>query len=233
MGPGMGSAINFLVSVKRLWVLKKSLSRTPPRSPSCPEFWCGAAASPRDTAKAGNDRQPGEELHSASMVSYRAKGINKFTFVNLAVSRQQPDRKDFPLAASFSAGSPPATARLLCSSRSGVTCHPSTPRAQHGRVLILTPAAQCSKDMSARTAKKTPDSLTNSITFGAADGVTDRPAGQTRSKTATALAGKTAISMPAATMKTESAVNAGVGELGSAPLTAAAVWLTTCPVSTR
>ena len=95
--------------------------------PPAPEFLCGAAASPRDTAKAGNDRRQGEELHSSSMVSYRAKGINKFTFVNLAVALQQPDRKDFLLAASFSAGSPTATARLLCSAHSGVTCHPSTP----------------------------------------------------------------------------------------------------------
>jgi len=80
----------------------------------------------RRVIRAGpGDRQRGEELHSSSMVSYRAKGINKFTFVNLAVSLQQPDRKDFLLAASFSAGSPTATARLLCSTRSGVTCHPS------------------------------------------------------------------------------------------------------------
>jgi len=60
------------------------VARTPPRSLWCPEFWCGAAVSPRDTAKAGNDRRhQGEELHSSSMVSYRAKGINKFTAVNL------------------------------------------------------------------------------------------------------------------------------------------------------
>jgi hypothetical protein len=86
------------------------VARTPPRSLSCPEFLCGAAASPRDTAKVGNDRQRGKELHSSSMVSYRAKGINKFTFVNLAVARQQPDRKDFLLAALVSTSSPPATA---------------------------------------------------------------------------------------------------------------------------
>jgi hypothetical protein len=89
---------------------KTHVARTPPRSPSCPEFLYGAAASPRVTAQVGNDRQrQGKELHSSSMLSYPPKGINKFTFVNLAVSLQQPDRKDFLLAASFSAGSPTAT----------------------------------------------------------------------------------------------------------------------------
>src|SRR5206468_7660458 len=46
----------------------------------------------------------------------------------------------------------------------------------------LTSVAQCSKDISARKAKNAPESLTNSIIFGAADGVADRPAGHTRSK---------------------------------------------------
>jgi hypothetical protein len=104
--------------------------------------------------------------------------------------------------------------------------------ALNGQVLTLTPVAQCSKDISARKAKNPPKSLTNSITFGAADGATDRPAGQTCSKTATAFAGKTAISTPAMITKAESAFNAGVGELESA-LTGSAVWLTARPVTTR
>jgi len=58
------------------------------------------------------------------MVSYPAKGINKFTFVNLAVALQQPDGGIVSLAALLSTGSRTATARLLCSTRSGVTCHP-------------------------------------------------------------------------------------------------------------
>ena len=49
-------------------------------------------------------------------------------------------------------------------------------------------------------------------------GVTVRPVGQTRSKTATAFPGKTAISTPATIMKTESAVIPGVEVLGSVPL---------------
>jgi len=81
-----------------------------PSSPLCPEFWCGAAASPRDTAKVGNDRRPGEELHSSSMVSYRAKGINKFTAVNLRLLYSNRLERIFLLAASFSAGSRAATA---------------------------------------------------------------------------------------------------------------------------
>jgi len=106
-------------------------------------------------------------------------------------------------------------------------------RAQHGQVLTLTPAAQCSKDTSARKAKNKPQSLTKSITFGAADGATDRPTGQTYSKTATAFAGKTAITTPATITKAESAFNAGVGVLGSAPATEDAVWVVARPVSTR
>lgn len=108
------------------WLLPLA-ARTPPRSPSCPEFSCGAAVSPRDTAKAGNDRQQGEELHSSSMVSYPPKGINKFTFVNLRLLHSNRRGGIFLLAALLSTSSPPATARLLCSSRSGVTCHPGTP----------------------------------------------------------------------------------------------------------
>ena len=64
-----------------------------------------------------------------------------------------------------------------------------------------------------KKARNAPQSLTNSITFGAAEGVTDRPAGQTRSKTASAFAGKTAIRIPATTTKIESAVIPGAGVL--------------------
>ena len=99
--------------------------------------------------------------------------------------------------------------------------------------MTFTPAAQCSKDISARKAKNTPQSLTNIVTFGTADGVTDRPAGQTRSKTARAFAGKAAISMPATITKTESAVIPGVGVLGSVPLVGGNVCVVARPVSTR
>jgi hypothetical protein len=44
------------------------------------------------------------------MVSYRAKGINKFTFVNLRLLDSNRREGIFLLAASFSAGSPTATA---------------------------------------------------------------------------------------------------------------------------
>src|SRR5208282_3687025 len=43
----------------------------------------------------------------------------------------------FLLAALVSTSSPPATAGLLCSTRSGVTCHPP-PHAKHGPVLTFT-----------------------------------------------------------------------------------------------
>src|SRR5581483_4471890 len=89
------------------------------------------------------------------------------------------------------------------------------------------------KDMNARTAKNTPQSLITSITFGAADGVTDRPAGQTYPKTASAFAGKTAIRIPATTTKIESAVIPGAGVLGSVPLAEGSVWIVARPVSTR
>jgi hypothetical protein len=87
--------------------------------------------------------------------------------------------------------------------------------------------------MIASKAKITPESLTNTITFEAAAGVTDLLEGQTRSKAAMAFAGKAAIKMPATITKIESAVRAGVGELGSASLTGAAPWLTVRPLSTR
>ena len=70
----------------------------------------------------------GEELHSSSMVSYRAKGINKFTPVNLRLPDSNRREGIFLLAALVSTGSPPATARLLCSTRSGVECHYFTRR---------------------------------------------------------------------------------------------------------
>lgn len=62
------------------------------------------------------------------MVSYRAKGINKFTFVNLRLRDGNRLEWIFLLAALVSTGSPPATAKLLCSTRSGVTCPYSTRR---------------------------------------------------------------------------------------------------------
>lgn len=62
------------------------------------------------------------------MVSYRAKGINKVTSFNLALPGSNRLRGIFLLAALVSTGSPPATARLLCSSRSRVTCPYSTRR---------------------------------------------------------------------------------------------------------
>lgn len=131
LSPGFLSGTTRSGSARARWPLPP-VARTPPRSPLCPEFWCGAAASPRVTAKAGNDRQPGEELHSSSMVSYRAKGINKFTFVNLRLPDSNRPGGIFLLAALVSTGSPPATARLLRSSRNGVTCHPSTRRRSGG-----------------------------------------------------------------------------------------------------
>jgi len=93
--------------------------------------------------------------------------------------------------------------------------------------------AQWIKDINARNAKNAPDSLRKSITFAAADGVTDRPAGQTRSKTASAFAGKTAISVPATITKTESAAIPGVGVLRSVPLVGGTVWVVARPVSMR
>jgi hypothetical protein len=81
----------------------------------------------QDTAQAGNDRRQGEELHSPSMVSYRAKGINKFTPVNLRLLGQQPARRDFSLSRSRFNKFTNSNLRLLRSTRSGVTCHPPHP----------------------------------------------------------------------------------------------------------
>jgi len=62
------------------------------------------------------------------MVSYPPKGINKFTPVNLRLPNSNRIEGIFLLAALVSTGSPTATARLLCSTHSGVTCPPSTRR---------------------------------------------------------------------------------------------------------
>jgi hypothetical protein len=57
------------------------------------------------------------------MLSHRAKGINKFTKVNVAGAFKQPTQNEFlRLAALLSTGSRAATARLLYSTRNGVTC---------------------------------------------------------------------------------------------------------------
>jgi hypothetical protein len=66
------------------------------------------------------------------MVSYRAKGINKFTAVNLRLLGSNRRGGIFLLAALLSTGSPPATARLLRSTRSGVTCLSPPPDAVGG-----------------------------------------------------------------------------------------------------
>src|SRR5579883_1249036 len=99
--------------------------------------------------------------------------------------------------------------------------------------IILPLSAQCSKDISARKAKNAPESLTNSISFGVADGVTNRLTSQTRSKAARAFAGKTASSMPATITTTENTVIPSVGVLGSVSLVAGNVWIVARPVSTR
>lgn len=65
---------------------------------------------------------------SSPILSYRAKGINKFTTVNLRLPDSNRARGILLLAALVSTSSPLATARLLCSTRSGVTCLPSTRR---------------------------------------------------------------------------------------------------------
>jgi hypothetical protein len=52
----------------------------------------------------------GEELHSSSMVSYRAKGINKFTPVNLRLLGSNRAGGIFLLAALVSTSSRTATA---------------------------------------------------------------------------------------------------------------------------
>jgi hypothetical protein len=91
---------------------------------------------------------------------------------------------------------------------------------------------QCTSDITARKTKKAPTILTSSITFGAADGVTCLPAGQTGPKNAIALAGKAAISVPATIMDTENTLRPDVGDLEMAPLTGT-VWMTARPESTK
>jgi hypothetical protein len=56
------------------------------------------------------------------MVSYSAKGINRFTAVNLPAAGRQPDQQDFQLADSRFNTFTPSNHRLLRSSRHGVTC---------------------------------------------------------------------------------------------------------------
>jgi hypothetical protein len=56
------------------------------------------------------------------MVSYRAKGINKFTFVNLRLLGSNRRGGIFLLAALVFNKFTHSNRRLLCSSRNGVTC---------------------------------------------------------------------------------------------------------------
>ena len=84
----------------------------------------------------------------------------------------------------------------------------------HGRESL-----QCINDIIARMARNAPKTLRKSVAFGTVGGLSDLPIGQTASNTVNAFAGKMAINMPARIMKTKNAVIAGVGELGSAPVT--------------
>ena len=61
------------------------------------------------------------------MVSYSAKGINRFTAVNLPAAGRQPDQRDFLLAGSRFKRFTHSNRRLLRSSRSGVMCLSLTP----------------------------------------------------------------------------------------------------------
>ena len=72
------------------------------------------------------------------MVSYPAKGINKFTAVNRRLLASNRRGRILPLASLLSTGSRTGTARLLCSSRSGVTYH--SPSAAQQRAGPATPA---------------------------------------------------------------------------------------------
>ncbi len=56
------------------------------------------------------------------MVSYSAKGINRFTAVNLPAARWQPDQRDFSLAGSRFNRFTHSNRRLLRSSQVGVSC---------------------------------------------------------------------------------------------------------------
>src|ERR1700757_2639764 len=67
-------------------------------------------------------------------------------------------------------------------------------------------ALQFIQDITARNTSTPPNTRTNNISFGTAEGFTDRPAGQTRSKTARAFAGRESIIAPIKTINDENAV---------------------------
>jgi hypothetical protein len=84
----------------------------------------------RKAAKGIQHNKSTQSLHAESpektgrqvplLVSYRAKGINRFTSVNLRLPGSNRIAKDFFfVAALVSTGSPTATARLLCSTETG------------------------------------------------------------------------------------------------------------------
>ena len=56
------------------------------------------------------------------MVSYSAKGINRFTAVNLPAAGRQPNQQDFLLAGSGFNRFTSSNRRLLRSSQVGVSC---------------------------------------------------------------------------------------------------------------
>jgi hypothetical protein len=70
--------------------------------------------------------------------------INKFACVNFQVARQQLRWRDFPLAVLLSTGSRTVTAGYRAAPFQGWSVTPP-PRAQHGRVLILTPWLNAAK----------------------------------------------------------------------------------------
>ena len=95
----------------------------------------------QDTAQAGNDRRQGEELHSPSMVSYRAKGINKFTPVNLRLLGSNPRGGIFLLAALVSTSSPTAP-QVAAQHPFRGDVSPPTPDAVGGALMILRDTAR-------------------------------------------------------------------------------------------
>ena len=62
------------------------------------------------------------------MVSYSAKGINKFTAVNLLLPGRNRQNCECQLSCSAFNRFTHSNRRLLCSTHSGVTCHPYTRR---------------------------------------------------------------------------------------------------------
>ena len=80
---------------------------------------------------------------SSSMLSYRAKRINKFTSVNLKGTLRQPAQRDFSLRCFSFNRFAHSNRRLLCSTRSGVTCHSSAaakqrfPELNHKDAVLL------------------------------------------------------------------------------------------------